>query len=142
MLGRNTHFTIGVHALTALAVHGGGPLTSAALAGSVDTNPAFLRHVLSRLREAGLVDTKLGVGGGALLARPADQITLLDVYRATEGDTRLCAHRCEPDASCAVARGLGALLDEIEGRLDDAIARELAAVRVADLASRLQPAAR
>ena len=137
MLGRNSHFTIGVHTLTALALHT-EPVTSGQLAGSVNTNPAFLRQVLGRLRDAGLIETRLGAGGGALLARAPETLTLLDVYRATEGETTLCAHACAPDATCAVAQVLPGILGALETRLDAAIARELRSITVAELAQQIR----
>lgn len=137
MLGRNSHFTIGVHTLTALAFTD-EPVTSARLAESVNTNPAFLRQVLGRLRDAGLIETRLGVGGGAMLARAARNLTLLDVYRATEGETTLCAHDCGADATCLIAQRLPTILARLEGRLDHAIARELQGVTIADIAAQIQ----
>ncbi len=45
----------------------------------------FLRKILSALIKAGLVTSTRGIGGGISLARPANQITLLDVFEAIEG---------------------------------------------------------
>ena len=76
---RNSHFALATHALAALAIKDDCLVTSSMLAMSVGTNPAFLRMVLGRLKKAGLVELKLGKGGGSKLARPAASITLLDV---------------------------------------------------------------
>ncbi|MBN2012659.1 Rrf2 family transcriptional regulator [candidate division KSB1 bacterium] len=46
---------------------------------------SFLRKILQSLTKAGLVASSRGMGGGLTLARPADQITLLDVIEAIEG---------------------------------------------------------
>ena len=67
----NSHFALATHVLTVLAVNEDRVLTSTQLAGSVNTNPAFLRTLLGRLRAAGLIAVSLGKGGGARLARPA-----------------------------------------------------------------------
>src|SRR6266705_3376406 len=81
----NSHFALGTHVVTALAVRGDGPpVTSTDLAQSVNTNPSFLRTLLGQLRRAGLIEVALGKGGGARLARPASRLTLADVYRAVE----------------------------------------------------------
>jgi Rrf2 family protein len=45
----------------------------------------FLENILGDLRNAGVVESRRGVEGGYLLARPADQITLADVIRAVDG---------------------------------------------------------
>ncbi|HHO51265.1 MAG TPA: Rrf2 family transcriptional regulator [Deltaproteobacteria bacterium] len=138
MITGNTHFAIATHVLTALAIHQGAPVTSGVLAQSVDTNPAFLRAVLGRLRDAGLIETRLGSGGGSLLARPASQITLLEVYRATEGQAKIAAHDCS-GSTCAIAAGLPGVLARLDQRLDAALAAELRQVSLADLAAELAP---
>ena len=58
----------------------------------------FLAKIISQLSLAGLVTTYRGAGGGVTLARPASDISLLQVIEALEGPIRL--NRCviEPDA--------------------------------------------
>jgi DNA-binding IscR family transcriptional regulator len=41
----------------------------------------------------------MGSGGGALLARPGDQISLLDVYRAVDEEGTLLALHEQPNAA-------------------------------------------
>ena len=45
----------------------------------------FLENILGDLRNAGIVESRRGVDGGYLLARPADKIALADVVRAVDG---------------------------------------------------------
>jgi DNA-binding IscR family transcriptional regulator len=80
----STRFAVAVHTLAALAVSGGKPLRSEDLAISVNTGPVVIRGLLSRLSGAGLTRSQLGAGGGALLAKPANRIRLIDVYQAVE----------------------------------------------------------
>jgi Rrf2 family protein len=58
----------------------------------------FLAKIISQLSVAGLVTTYRGAGGGVMLARPASEISLLDVIEALEGPIQL--NRCviEPNA--------------------------------------------
>jgi Rrf2 family iron-sulfur cluster assembly transcriptional regulator len=51
-----------------------------------------LAKVVQDLAHAGLVRTQRGQRGGVMLARPADDITVRDVYEAVEGPILLC--RC------------------------------------------------
>jgi len=129
----NTHFAIAVHALTGLAFNRGEWVGSEGLAKSVGTNPSFLRGVIGQLRDAGLVETRLGKGGGARLARPADEITLHDVHRAIEEGAPIATHVCDADSVCPVARGMGRLLDDVNDRVARAVRSELETVTVADL---------
>ena len=52
----------------------------------------FLAKIISQLSLSGLVTTQRGAGGGVTLARPAAEISLLDVVEAIEGPVRL--NRC------------------------------------------------
>ena len=133
----NSHFALATHVLTALAVHDDGPLTSAELARSVNTNPAFLRTLLGRLRAAGLIEVTLGKGGGARLARPASRVTLADVYRAMERRPPVQLHRCAPDKRCVVGRNILSILDGVVRDVESAAVRRLAGTTVADLAAQV-----
>ncbi len=137
MIAGNTHFALATHVLTALAFNDGRLVTSATLAKSAGTNAAFLRAVMSRLREAGLIETKLGAGGGSTLAKSPRAITLLDVFRATNGNAELKSHDCT-GANCAVAKKIPAILDRLESRLDDVLAKELRRVSIAKLVKEIE----
>lgn len=45
----------------------------------------FLQQILLTLKNAGLVQSKMGSGGGYYLAKPADQITLGQIVRILDG---------------------------------------------------------
>ena len=133
----NSHFALATHMLTILAVHEDGPMTSAQLARSVNTNPAFLRTLLGQLRAAGLIEVSLGKGGGARLARPASRLTLADVYRAMERRPAVQLHRCTPDKACVVGRNILPVLDGVVRDVESATVRRLAGKTVADLAAQV-----
>jgi Rrf2 family protein len=130
----STRFAVAVHALAALAVNGGGPVRSEQIAASASTNAAVVRGLFSRLAEAGLTGAQLGAGGGAILARSAARITLLDVYRAVEEPEFFAMHRSEPDRSCFVGRSIQEVLRATTDRAQAALEQELARVTVADVA--------
>lgn len=56
--------------------------------------PSFLAKIISQLSIAGLISTSRGARGGVTLARPAEDITLLDVVEAIDGPISLnvCSH--------------------------------------------------
>lgn len=45
----------------------------------------FLEQILLTLKNAGLLHSKMGVGGGYYLARPAGEITLGQIFRILDG---------------------------------------------------------
>jgi Rrf2 family transcriptional regulator, cysteine metabolism repressor len=46
---------------------------------------SYLEHLVAKLREAGLVSSTRGAHGGYQLARPPEEIEMLDVVQALEG---------------------------------------------------------
>lgn len=75
------------------------------------------------------------MGGGALLAKPATEISLLDVYRAVENCELFTLHRSPPNKSCIVGEHVQAAMRPALDRAQDALERELAHVMIADIAS-------
>jgi Rrf2 family protein len=131
----NTHFSMAVHVLSVLAYQEGRLVGSEDLARSVDTNPSFLRGLIGVLRNAALVETRVGKGGGTTLARPATRITLYDVYLATESQPALKSHECNDRSKCIVARNMVGLLEDVNQRLEGAVEEELKKMTLADLVS-------
>lgn len=122
-----------LHALLHMADHG-GPLTSAALAQMMSTNPVVVRRTMAGLREAGLVRSEKGHGGGWELARDLASVTLRDIYDAL-GAPRLIAMGIPlAHPGClveqAVNRSLGTAFAEAEAllvsRLGDVTLAQLA----------------
>jgi Rrf2 family protein len=130
----SSRFAVAVHILTLLETGRGEPLTSEYMAGSVNTNPAVVRRILSMLARAGLTHARLGAGGGTTLARPAADITLRDVYRAVECEGRLFAlHHERPNPKCPVGRNIQAVLERATGAAQNALEDELAERTVAEV---------
>jgi Rrf2 family protein len=48
-------------------------------------SPKFLEQILLTLKNAGLLHSKMGVGGGYYLARSASEITLGQIFRILDG---------------------------------------------------------
>jgi Rrf2 family protein len=131
----NTKFAVAVHILTFLQTQAGEPATSELLASSVSTHPALIRRLLSQLARAGLTTSQRGSGGGALLARPANRITLLDVYRAVDEDRDVIPIHPTPNPKCPVGRNIQGLLESRIDAAERALETELARTTVAELAT-------
>ena len=73
-------------ALLSLALHADGTPTSVRdIADRTALPQPYLEQILLALKGAGLVRSKRGVGGGYVLARPADEITLAQIVSAVDG---------------------------------------------------------
>ncbi len=133
----STRFTIAVHVL--LAIGEFSPTTRATstfLGKSVNANPVVIRRSLGQLKDAGLVNVEMGAGG-ATLARPADEITLLDIYRAVESsEEHLFNFHESPNPECPVGRNVHAVLDGELAAAQQALEDRLAQTTLADLLAR------
>jgi Rrf2 family protein len=134
-LSTSTRFVLAIHVLTSLAVTAGKPMRSEDLAFSVNTNATFIRSLLSRLQEAGLTTSQLGVGGGALLAKPPEEIRLLEVYRAVENGEVFALHRQGPNEACAVGRNIQAAIRPVLEEATEALEGRLASTTIAEVAN-------
>jgi len=124
---------VAVHILTLLETNGGEPVTSDHVARSVRTNPGVIRRLVSKLHRAGLVTSRLGAGGGTVLARPADQIRLADVYHAVEAKKLFTMHYSAPSPVCPVGKHIQAALSPYLRRAEQALKGELGVVTLADV---------
>jgi Rrf2 family iron-sulfur cluster assembly transcriptional regulator len=77
-----------LRALSHLARQSGEAVLGRDLAKSVEIPANYLSKVLVTLRNAGLVDTTRGSGGGYRLRRPANEIHLIDVVELFEDVSR------------------------------------------------------
>jgi Rrf2 family protein len=132
----NIQFATATHILTLLTVTEGF-VPSAHLAGSININPAMVRKSLSILRSHGLVETKEGKGGGAILAKPADKILLSDVYRAVN-TTPLLGKATRPNPDCPVGKEINNHLLELYAQADNALINKLSTITLADFCKKFQ----
>jgi Rrf2 family protein len=128
----------GVHACTLLAVlPPDSALPAARLAEYHGVPSAYLAKHLQALAGAGVLETVKGPRGGYRLARPAPEITVLDVVEAIDGDEP--AFRCTeirrrgPTAMPAREYRLPCGVHRAFTRADEAWRAELAATTIADL---------
>ncbi|MCB9495523.1 MAG: Rrf2 family transcriptional regulator [Fibrobacteria bacterium] len=93
---------------------------------------AFVRRIVARLVEAGLVHAVRGPRGGVALARSAEDISLLDVVVAMEGP--LCASPClESPEGCPF--GKSCPVQGIWASSTELLENHLRAVRLSGLAA-------
>ena len=75
-----------VRAAVELAAAGnGGPVKGEQVATAQSIPIKFLENILVDLRQAGIVQSRRGPDGGYWLARPAAEVTVADVIRASDG---------------------------------------------------------
>lgn len=73
------------------------PAQIAEISQAWDIPESFLRKIITQLGKAHLVTSQRGIGGGVQLARPANELTIMDVLYAVEGPMFL--NKCLINAS-------------------------------------------
>jgi Rrf2 family protein len=128
----NTQFALGVHLLTLLAGSAPATLSSDEMAGSASSNPVHVRRVLGGLREAGLVTSRPGVGGGWQLAADPQTTTLAAVWRVVHGDGNVLGLR-SANPQCPIGRSIQASLAAIDRDAAQAVEDQLGTTTIAQL---------
>ncbi len=114
-------------ALLSLALHasGGGPTSVRDIAERTGLPQPYLEQILLALKGAGLVRSKRGVGGGYVLARSPDQITLGQIVSAVDGPITLGdfgePHQdgaCDHEGQCVLLAIWNDLGDRMRRHLD------------------------
>lgn len=133
-----TRFAVAIHILLLLASGMAGPATSLRLASSVNTNPVVVRRITGLLARAGLIRVRRGPGG-AVLSRPAEQITLGDVWAAINPGCQrpLLPIHTHPDQRCPVGAGVQAVLGKAFLAAERAMHAELARTTLSGLVAGL-----
>lgn len=119
----------GLHCLLHLAgpPDGGAP-SSADMAAFQGISPSYVAKLFTQLEKAGIVDSAEGIGGGYRLARPPEEITVLEVVDAVEGGKSLFKCReirrncilygdAPPPSATRGLCGIHALMREAEQRM-------------------------
>ena len=126
----SSRFTIAVHIFMCIHIfEKDHKITSDFLADSIQVNPVVIRRLLSQLKAAGLVRVQRG-SGGASMAKPLDQITFLDIYRAVDcvEEGALFHFHENPKPNCPVGRNVHRVLDGRLKQIQDAMEREMAGI--------------
>ncbi|MFN8388708.1 MAG: Rrf2 family transcriptional regulator [Bdellovibrionota bacterium] len=92
------------------AANGAKMVGAAEIASAQGVDLQYAQQILQRLRRGGIIDSVRGPAGGYHLCRNANELTLLDILVAAEGDTFevICdtkpigAERCMPGNECGL----------------------------------------
>lgn len=110
------------------------PATSELIAQMLQTNPAVVRRTMSGLRDAGIVTSTKGHGGGWSLMMPLDEITLLGVYEALGSPPLFAMGSDDEETSCLLAKSANAATSDALAAAKQQFEQSLRYVTVAQLA--------
>ncbi len=75
----------------------------------------------------------MGKGGGSRIGQDPKNISLCDVYLATESKPGVKTHECCDMSKCPVQAGMSTMLADINDRVQKAVQSELKQTTIADL---------
>jgi Rrf2 family protein len=125
-----------IRALAELTAAGGGPVKAEQLADRQDIPLKFLRGILTDLRRNRIVRSHRGPDGGFVLARPASEISLADIFRAIDGPL---AEVRDESLSAMMYQGAAAELPVVWMAVRAGLRRVLETTTLADLAGAALP---
>jgi len=138
---RNSQLSGVLHALLHMAERG-EPMTSEDLAACLDTNPVVVRRTMAGLREAGIVASERGHGGGWTLTRGLADIRLRDVHTALGEPGLFQIGTRNEHATCLLERSVNVSLGQAFQEAEALLLQRLASVTLdtlaADVRDRLQ----
>lgn len=130
-------FSVALHILGFLTATDGKPLTSEILAETYGTNPVVVRRVLSKLKEAGLVLTQRGTGGGSVLARDSKGITLRQVFESVHEKSAILPR--PPGETGIVSEVLSNYVDSLFTQAEAALLADLERTTISEMDEEVRP---
>ena len=130
----STRTRYGVRAILELAAgQGEGPMQIKAIAQQQDISVKYLEQLMAILKSAGFVRSVRGAKGGYILAKPANQIKLSDVFNALEGPVTT-VECLENEKYCA--RVADCVTRQVWAEVQQAIEKVLQSMTLQDLVDR------
>lgn len=136
-MAANTRFAVAIHAMGMLAYGDEMPVTSNFIAHSVNTNPVVVRRIMAQLTKHGLVEAKLGAGGGSRLTRSPESITLADIYLALEEGSLFQIPFLSETHDCPVGRNVGPVLNRVLMGAEKGLLAILRAITLAEVIGKI-----
>ena len=112
-----------------------GPVTSAALAKVMQTNPVVIRRVMGGLRDDGFVRSEKGHGGGWTIACDMESVTLRDIYLSLGAPDLFAMGNRTGEPGCLVEQAVNAALDNSFKQAQELIFEQFEGVTLAALSA-------
>jgi len=113
----------------------GHVVTSETIGSMMKTNPVVVRRTMGGLRDAGIVHSEKGHGGGWSLARELHSVTLAEVYEALGTPALFSIGHREESPGCLVEQAVNRAIGKALGDAEALLMTQLRSISVADLAS-------
>lgn len=108
-------------------------VTSEQIALMINTNPVVVRRLFQGLREAGLIHSEKGHGGGWTLEKPLQEITLLEVFTAIGSNELFTVGWADEHQNCQIEQAVNQQIEQTLGAARTLIVQRFAEVTLDQL---------
>lgn len=126
-----------IHILTYIDIIPDESISSNDIAESIEANPSVVRKLMANLKKAGLLESQVGAAHPKL-AKPADTITLLDVFKAVETNHDLLHVDPRTNMNCPVGANIQQTLNDAYKRIQKAAEDEMSNLTIQDMIDSIQ----
>lgn len=135
----DTRFSVSVQIMTTLAFHEGELMSSDSFANQLQTNATFIRKLIARMVQAGLIESFRGKGGGIKLAKAPKEISLKEIYQVVMEDKPIISTHQKPVfKQCQVSCSMGEILCDVVKGMEKTTLTYLEKQRLSDLVSKIK----
>lgn len=136
-MNKDQRLSSAIHILIALD-YVGGFLSSRQLAISLQSNPGFIRRIISQLSTAGLILTEKRKGGGSKLARDPGKITIGEIYLALGPNRIFKSFEKEPFKKCRVSCCIKSSLDRVYEDIESAMLNRMKKITLGEIIKKMK----
>ncbi|MFT8470890.1 MAG: Rrf2 family transcriptional regulator [Oenococcus sp.] len=130
----NTQLCDATHVLAYIAINNKSQVKSAQIAESLQTAPSLVRRIMSRLSKAGLINTVQGATQ-PMLSRPANKISLLDIYLALDEHPELLKIDQHTSPDCPIGKQIPTIVHHYYDEIQNAAQAKMAVISLQDIVS-------
>jgi Rrf2 family protein len=138
VMAGNTRLATAIHVAGMLSFAEQIPMTSEAIAQSCKTNAVVIRRIIGQLTRHGLVEVKMGTGGGSRLTKDASEITLAEIYRALEEGSIFEVPQLAETHNCEVGKIVRPVLADILSKAEQGLVEKLNQITLADVIEKVK----
>ncbi len=121
-----------VHILTYIYFSDLSTITSKDIAFSIKTNPSYVRQLMSAMKKSGIISNSQGKATPTLSKSPQD-ISLLDIYQAVEGNKPLLHLDTHINPECGIGVNIQYVLKNTYEDIQNSINQNLASISLQSL---------
>ncbi|MDO4554213.1 MAG: Rrf2 family transcriptional regulator [Lachnospiraceae bacterium] len=121
-----------IHVLVLIALNPLENMTSATFATSIKTNAGFIRQIMSALKKGNIIESVRGRATPSLTKSP-ESITLLEIYKAIEGDKPLLHLDTHTNPECGIGVNIQYSIQDFYNQIQVSAEKEMEGITLQNI---------